>query len=238
MTYPVVVLILADPAAPASCWSSSSRRSSGMFEELGGELPLPTKVLLMLSGVICASSGTCSSSCPIIGWKLFKRGRKSPAIRFQLDRFKLKVPVFGMLFHKVALGPLRPEPRLAAARRRPDPHGPGDHRRHRQQRRDRATRSTTSRTSVQRGREHRRAAVGPCGLPADDRADDRGRRGDRCDRRDAGEDRRLLRRRGGGHHRVADRPAGAGDDRVLGGIVGAMVIALYMPMFKIFDLIQ
>ncbi|MGH2754386.1 MAG: type II secretion system F family protein, partial [Actinomycetota bacterium] len=25
---------------------------------------------------------------------------------------------------------------------------------------------------------------------------------------------------------------------VLGGIVGAMVIALYMPMFKIFDLIK
>jgi type IV pilus assembly protein PilC len=25
---------------------------------------------------------------------------------------------------------------------------------------------------------------------------------------------------------------------VLGGIVGAMVVALYMPMFKIFDLIQ
>jgi type IV pilus assembly protein PilC len=25
---------------------------------------------------------------------------------------------------------------------------------------------------------------------------------------------------------------------VLGGLVGAMVIALYMPMFKVFDLIQ
>jgi type II secretory pathway component PulF len=25
---------------------------------------------------------------------------------------------------------------------------------------------------------------------------------------------------------------------VLGGIVGAMVIALYMPMFKVFDLIE
>ena len=40
---------------------------------------------------------------PLIVWQGFKYARKQPNMRYQLDRLKLKLPVFGSLFHKVAL---------------------------------------------------------------------------------------------------------------------------------------
>jgi type IV pilus assembly protein PilC len=40
---------------------------------------------------------------PILAWQAFKYARKQPRVRFVLDQLKLKVPVFGPLFHKVAL---------------------------------------------------------------------------------------------------------------------------------------
>jgi type IV pilus assembly protein PilC len=40
---------------------------------------------------------------PIVGWQGFKHARKQPKIRYQLDVLKLKLPVFGNLFHKIAL---------------------------------------------------------------------------------------------------------------------------------------
>jgi len=40
---------------------------------------------------------------PIVGWQGFKYARKQPKIRRQLDAAKLRLPVFGSLFHKIAL---------------------------------------------------------------------------------------------------------------------------------------
>jgi type IV pilus assembly protein PilC len=74
----------------------------GMFEELGGELPLPTRFLLLLSNIV-TSFWYILLLLPIIAWQAFKYARKQPSMRFQLDRIKLKLPVFGDLFHKVAL---------------------------------------------------------------------------------------------------------------------------------------
>ena len=74
-----------------------------MFTDLGGELPLPTKVLLAMSGaakwlvpllVVLA----------IVGRIAYKRGRAASAnVRYRADRIKLKVPIFGELFLKVAI---------------------------------------------------------------------------------------------------------------------------------------
>jgi type IV pilus assembly protein PilC len=74
-----------------------------MFTGLGGELPLPTKVLVFISSqakflvpvfVVAFVAGT-------IG---YKKARASNAeFRLRTDQIKLKIPVFGMLFQKVAL---------------------------------------------------------------------------------------------------------------------------------------
>ncbi|MGH3665492.1 MAG: type II secretion system F family protein [Egibacteraceae bacterium] len=73
-----------------------------LFDQLGGELPVPTKILMFLSGVL-RKFWYVIIFLPVIGWKAFTTARKRPDIRFQLDRAKLKLPVFGMLFHKLAL---------------------------------------------------------------------------------------------------------------------------------------
>ena len=74
-----------------------------MFEGLGGELPLPTKILVTLSQaakwlvpllVVLA----------IAGFVAYKRLRKANAeFRLRTDKLKLKIPIFGDLFQKIAL---------------------------------------------------------------------------------------------------------------------------------------
>jgi type IV pilus assembly protein PilC len=76
---------------------------AGMFTSLGGELPLPTKILMMLSEkarflvplfVVAA----------IVGRIGYKRGRASSAdFKLRTDQLKLKIPIFGELFQKVAV---------------------------------------------------------------------------------------------------------------------------------------
>ena len=74
-----------------------------MFTDLGGELPLPTKILLAMSqsakflipAVVVAA---------IIGRIGYKRAYKANAnFRLRADKIKLKIPIFGELFMKVAI---------------------------------------------------------------------------------------------------------------------------------------
>jgi type IV pilus assembly protein PilC len=75
---------------------------AGLYESLGGTLPLPTRML------ISASNGM-RRFFPLIVLGLvglafaYKRWRATPAGRYRLDQFKLKVKVFGPLFHKSAI---------------------------------------------------------------------------------------------------------------------------------------
>ncbi|MGF1571978.1 MAG: type II secretion system F family protein [Sumerlaeia bacterium] len=75
---------------------------ASIFEDLGGVLPLPTRIVLFLSqtlqnywyiiiGVIIAL---------IIG---FKQWYKTPSGKLAIDTFKLKMPIFGPLFLKTAV---------------------------------------------------------------------------------------------------------------------------------------
>ena len=101
MTYPVVVLIMAILLTIAMLIFIVPV-FVGMFEQLGGELPLPTKVLLLLSTLV-TKFWYILLLAPIVGWQAFKRARKDERVRYQLDRIKLQLPVFGDLFQKIAL---------------------------------------------------------------------------------------------------------------------------------------
>ena len=102
MTYPVVVAGIAVLLVTVMLLFVVPTFAN-MFTGLGGELPLPTKILLKLSQaakwlvpllVVLGIAGR-------IG---YKRGRLSSAdFRYQTDKLKLKAPVFGDLFQKVAL---------------------------------------------------------------------------------------------------------------------------------------
>ncbi|MEO2105010.1 MAG: type II secretion system F family protein [Actinomycetota bacterium] len=101
MTYPVVVLIMA-VLLTAAMLVFIVPTFAGMFETLGGELPLPTQVLMIGSNIL-TKFWYIVVFVPYLSWQAFTKARKVPKVRFALDKFKLKAPVFGPLFHKVAL---------------------------------------------------------------------------------------------------------------------------------------
>jgi type IV pilus assembly protein PilC len=102
MTYPVVVLIF------------SLLLGTGvivfivpvfehMFSQLGGSLPLPTKIMVGLSHNMWWM-GPLVGGGVIGGYRLFRnRYRADHQFRLRVDQFKLRLPVFGPLFTKLAI---------------------------------------------------------------------------------------------------------------------------------------
>lgn len=101
LTYPVVVLILA-VLLTVVMLIFIVPTFVGMFDELGGTLPLPTRILLFMSDGV-RGFWYLLVFLPIILWQGYKRAVKVPAVRARLDQLKLKLPVFGPLFHKLAI---------------------------------------------------------------------------------------------------------------------------------------
>ena len=73
-----------------------------MFDDLGGELPLPTKVLVFLSSTMKYVI-PIMTVLGIIGLVLWRKYGKTEQVRNVVDPLKLKLPVFGDLFAKLAL---------------------------------------------------------------------------------------------------------------------------------------
>ncbi len=101
LTYPVVVFILAMLMCVAMLIFVVPV-FTGMFEDLGGELPLPTKILVMLSGAMkfLLPIGIVVGVAFMMWWRKFGRTER---VRNVVDPAKLKLPVFGKLFQKLAL---------------------------------------------------------------------------------------------------------------------------------------
>jgi type IV pilus assembly protein PilC len=101
MTYPVVVFAMVLLIVSAMLVFIVPT-FAGLYESLGGTLPLPTRML------ISASNGMRRFFLLIVLGLVglafaYKRWRATPAGRYRLDQFKLKVKVFGPLFHKSAI---------------------------------------------------------------------------------------------------------------------------------------
>lgn len=101
MTYPVVVLCIALLAVLAMLIFVVPVFAK-MFKQLGGKLPLPTQILVDVSSklkmllpilIVLAIAGA-------ITWA---KVRMTPQVRNIVDPAKLKFPVFGSLFQKIAI---------------------------------------------------------------------------------------------------------------------------------------
>ncbi|HEX2142227.1 MAG TPA: type II secretion system F family protein [Candidatus Limnocylindria bacterium] len=235
LTYPVVVLIMALVLCGVMLVFIVPT-FVGLFESLGGELPLPTKVMLALSSLL-RSFWYVIMFLPVLALKAFQQARKNPDVRFQLDRLKLKLPVFGNLFHKIALSRFARNlgtllragvPILTALEITADTVNNGVI----------GNATNDVKTSVKEGESVARPlaqhevfppmvvqmlAVGEETGAMDEMLV---KISDFYDGEVTATTESLT---------AMLEPLMIG---VLGGIVGAMVIALYMPMFKIFDLIQ
>ena len=102
MTYPVIVLIFSLLMGTGVILFIVPIFEK-MFKNLGGKLPLPTQILVTLSHnmlwilpvVLVSTFG---------GFRAFRKAvRTNASFRLKVDRFKLRLPVFGALFTKLAI---------------------------------------------------------------------------------------------------------------------------------------
>jgi type IV pilus assembly protein PilC len=101
MTYPVVVFCLAVVAVIGMLLFVVPIFAK-MFTDLGGELPAPTKVLVWMSDMMKFAAPVLVVvviAFPVV-WKKIKHNDR---VRNVVDPIKFKLPVFGALFKKVAL---------------------------------------------------------------------------------------------------------------------------------------
>jgi type IV pilus assembly protein PilC len=101
MTYPVAVVALVVLIMSAMLLFVVPQFES-IFSQLGGTLPLPTRGLMFLSDVF-KSYWYIVFGGAITARFLFRRYKKTDKGREVVDAVKLRAPVFGTLFHKTAL---------------------------------------------------------------------------------------------------------------------------------------
>jgi type IV pilus assembly protein PilC len=101
LTYPVVVFVLAMLMCVAMLVFVVPVFKD-MFADLGGDLPLPTKILVWLSEAMkyLLPLGIVFFICFTIWWRKYGHTER---VRNVVDPAKLKLPVFGKLFQKLAL---------------------------------------------------------------------------------------------------------------------------------------
>jgi type IV pilus assembly protein PilC len=101
MTYPVVVFVIAILAVVGMLLFIVPTFVE-MFDSLGGELPAPTKVLVFLSEAMryVAPIGLVATIVLVVVWQKVKYQER---VRTVVDPLLLKVPIFGGLIRKIAL---------------------------------------------------------------------------------------------------------------------------------------
>lgn len=101
MTYPVMVFVMAILATTAMLLFIVPVFKN-MFEGLGGTLPLPTQILVYLSEAMrFIAPITAVAVIAFFFW--WSRHKHDAAVKDKVDPVKLKMPVFGPLFQKVAM---------------------------------------------------------------------------------------------------------------------------------------
>ena len=211
MIYPVAVLVIAFLVVAVILWKVIPTFAT-MFAGLGAELPLPTRVVIAMSNFMVRFIpfivvGIVAGVFAVRQYYATNNGRHA------IDRLMLRLPVLGMILRKIAVARFCRTLSTLISSGVPILDGLE------------ITAKTagnaivedgimTTRKSIERGE----TVSGPLKetgvFPADGHADDRRRRGDRRARHDAGEDRRLLRGRGGRGRRRAADAHGAAHDRV------------------------
>src|SRR4051794_16695061 len=101
MTYPTVVFVFAILACTGMLLFIVPT-FKGIFDSLGGTLPAPTRFLVFLSDMLKKFMPVIVVLL-IVAWQVWKRVKMTERVRNVVDPMKLKVPVFGPLFQKVAI---------------------------------------------------------------------------------------------------------------------------------------
>jgi type IV pilus assembly protein PilC len=101
MTYPIVVVALVTLILAAMLLFVVPQFET-IYTDLGGTLPLPTRILLGVSRAV-RNYWYIVLLGAVVASFLFRRYKKTEAGRARVDAVKIRLPIFGPLFHKVAL---------------------------------------------------------------------------------------------------------------------------------------
>jgi len=101
MTYPVVVFCIAMLAVTGMLLFIVPVFAK-MFDSLGAKLPAPTQILVNLSHALKTFFPVIIIGL-IVGMILWKKFKRDDRVRNVVDPLKLKIPVFGSLFQKIAI---------------------------------------------------------------------------------------------------------------------------------------
>ncbi|MFN2544993.1 MAG: type II secretion system F family protein [Actinomycetota bacterium] len=101
LTYPVVVLGMVSMILIVMLVFVVPQFKT-IYQTLGGVLPLPTRLLLSVSGAVRSMWWLCALMVAGLVFG-YKRYAKTDGGRERLDKIKLRIPVFGNLFHKTSL---------------------------------------------------------------------------------------------------------------------------------------
>lgn len=101
MTYPVVVFVMAILAV-VGMLIFVVPTFADMFKSLGGELPAPTQILVAMSNGL-KTAGPVLLVLVIVLYFVWHRVKNKEQVRRVVDPLKLKIPIFGLLFQKIAL---------------------------------------------------------------------------------------------------------------------------------------
>lgn len=101
MTYPIIVLIAAI-LATVVMFTFVVPTFTQMFADMGGTLPLPTRIVMRISDFLVQYYYVIILSAGAIG-TAFYYYNKNPAGKMRIDSIKLKLPVFGDLERKSSI---------------------------------------------------------------------------------------------------------------------------------------
>ena len=149
MTYPVVVAVMAVLGVTGMLLFIVPTFKE-MFASLGGTLPAPTRFLVFLSELLKSSILFVIAVPRGLRRCCGRSSSATPGCATWSIPLKLKVPVFGPLFQKIAIARFTRNLGTMIHSGVPDPAGPGHRGRHDRQRGRRATRCATCRRACAR----------------------------------------------------------------------------------------
>src|SRR3989442_477550 len=100
MIYPIAVIVIAGVVVGVILWKVIPTFAV-MFEGLGAELPLPTRIVIALSNNLVKFAPFVIPALGLAGYG-FRQYYKTDAGRHAVDRIVLKMPVLWMLMRKTA----------------------------------------------------------------------------------------------------------------------------------------
>src|SRR5215204_2685140 len=101
MIYPVAVIVIAAVVVGAILWKVIPTFAQ-LFAGLGAQLPLPTRVVIAASNNLVAYGPFIIMGLGGVGYAL-NRYYGTPAGRYQIDAIVLKLPILGMIMRKIAV---------------------------------------------------------------------------------------------------------------------------------------